>query len=296
MPRKKTTEEFINSALVAHNGKYSYGRTVYTNSNTKVLITCPTHGNFEQLPYDHTAGRGCRHCGNNAPYTTESFIEKAVKVHGSMYTYSNTNYINNKTKVSITCPVHGEFMQSPAAHIVSKQGCKECGHSKVSAGQVLTTEQFIEKAIKIHGDKYDYSLVDYNRHDIKVTIICKEHGKFEQKPSYHLGGSNCIECSTVLSKFQFNPIKETTLYYVYFPECDLYKIGITNRTVEERFYGSGLKVSILDTRVYPNGYLAWKHEQKIIKENIRCKYDGKPILYAGNSELFTLNIFPKGIK
>lgn len=62
-------------------------------------------------------------------------------------------------------------------------------------GKRLTKEEFVEKSIKAHGNKYDYSLVDYKNNSTKVVIICPIHGKFEQKPIHHMNGHECFKCS-----------------------------------------------------------------------------------------------------
>ena len=58
----------------------------------------------------------------------------------------------------------------------------------------MTTEEFIQKAKAVHGDKYDYSKVEYVNANIKVCIICPKHGEFWQKPKKHLLGQNCAKC------------------------------------------------------------------------------------------------------
>ena len=110
-------------------------------------------------------------------------------IHNGKYVYDKSSYIDTHHNIKIICPSHGEFPQTPHAHLRG-QGCPECGGSKK-----LTTEQFIEKARKIHGDKYDYSKVIYNGYDKEVTIICPIHGEFQQKPSYHLNGCGCQKCN-----------------------------------------------------------------------------------------------------
>ena len=296
MPKRLSQEEFISRAHQKHNNFYTYDNVTYIHSDTKVLITCPLHGDFEQRPYDHMAGRGCSKCNVGEINSLSTFIEKATLVHNGKYDYSKTMYINSKTKVIITCPTHGDFEQAPSSHIHAKQGCKLCGHIRVANKQTLTTETFIQKAKTIHGDKYDYSKVNYINHDLPVTITCNKHGDFEQKPIYHLGGSNCQQCSAEMSKLQFNPDKETILYYVYFPKYDVYKIGITSRTIKQRFYCDNIDYTVLASKTYKTGYTAWKQEQRILNKYLDVKYDGPPILYAGNSELFVTNIFPKGFK
>ena len=84
-----------------------------------------------------------------------------------------------------TCKIHGDFLQGPANHINSKQGCPKC------AGQNKTNLEFIEEVIKIYGDKYDYSKVNYINATTKIIIICKIHGDFEQRPCSHLNVQRC---------------------------------------------------------------------------------------------------------
>ena len=121
-------------------------------------------------------------------YTTNDFIKIASLIHRNKYSYSKTNYVHSKIKVIVTCKEHGDFYQLPAIHI-NGQGCRTC------AGRNTTNEQFIEKAKKIHGDKYDYSLVDYKKAKEKVKIICQKHGIFEQVADKHLQGSGCRNCA-----------------------------------------------------------------------------------------------------
>lgn len=127
-------------------------------------------------------------------YTTETFIEEARKIHRDKYDYSQVKYVNSRTKVKIICPKHGIFEQTPHGHLTGR-GCYKCGNKKQQQSRCLTTEQFIEKARKIHGNKYDYSLVEYKKNSIKVKIICPKHGVFEQTPVTHLRGSGCRRCT-----------------------------------------------------------------------------------------------------
>ena len=191
--RKDGKEKFIQKAESIHGDKFNYSKVEYVNSKTKVLITCKVCGHsFLQMPYSHLAGFGCPYCAGLAKHTTESFIQKAKQIHGDKYDYSKVDYVNNKTKVLITCKVCGaEFWQAPDNHLKGC-GCPECRYIE----QRLTTEQFIEKAKQVHGDKYDYSKVDYKNCSTKVCIICPKHGEFWQIPSIHLSGKGCPECNT----------------------------------------------------------------------------------------------------
>ena len=126
--------------------------------------------------------------------STKEFIEKAKKIHGDKYDYNKTFFKNNQTKLIITCPIHGDFEQYPYHHLRGS-GCKQCGFDKIHNAKKDSVEIFIEKAKKIHGDKYDYSKVEYANTDTKVCIICPEHGEFWQSPSNHLQGQGCKQCS-----------------------------------------------------------------------------------------------------
>ena len=184
--------KFIEKAKQVHGDKYDYSKVNYIDSHTKVCIICPIHGEFWQIPNSHLKGKGCSKCGIiNATLKrrskTEEFINKAREVHGNKYDYSKVEYLNNHTKVCIICPIHGEFWQTPYSHL--KHGCPKCSNNKR-----LTTEEFIEKSRKVHGDKYDYSKVKYINNSTKVCIICPIHGEFWQKPQNHMQGKGCLKC------------------------------------------------------------------------------------------------------
>jgi hypothetical protein len=123
-------------------------------------------------------------------WTTKSFIDACNYIHGGRYRYDKTEYVRRDKKVIIICPVHGDFEQTPGNHLYG-YGCPVCaGVNK------LTPETFIAKAKKVHGEKYDYFLVtgDISSHR-KVTIICPEHGAFQQTPTGHLSGKGCLKCA-----------------------------------------------------------------------------------------------------
>lgn len=119
---------------------------------------------------------------------TNKFIEKANKIHNKKYNYFKFIYINNHIKGIITCPIHGNFLQTPGNHLQYHECPKCAGNLK------YTIEKFIEKSNKIHKNKYDYSEVKYINDNTKITIICPNHGKFLQKPYHHLDGKGCKKC------------------------------------------------------------------------------------------------------
>ena len=126
---KLTTKEFIKKAKLKHNNKYNYSLIDYEDSKTKVKIICPEHGIFEQQPYAHLNGQGCKICSGKYKYSNSEFIKKVKLKHNNKYDYSLTNYINNKTKIKIICPKHGLFEQNPKSHLQGK-GCFKCNESK----------------------------------------------------------------------------------------------------------------------------------------------------------------------
>lgn len=183
------TKTFIQKSKKIHNNKYNYSKTNYIDCFTKITIICAEHGEFLQSPCSHVNGVGCPKCGGHFKLTFEDFIQRAKEIHGNKYDYSKVQYINNQTKVTIVCPKHGEFKQTPSLHI-NGSGCLICSGVKKS-----TRIEFIEKARKIHGNKYNYSKVEYKNNKVKVIIICPEHGEFEQTPNSHLHGYGCLDCS-----------------------------------------------------------------------------------------------------
>ena len=196
MPRRKTTEEFIQDAIKVHKELYDYSKVKYKNSSTKVIIICKKHGEFGQRPSDHLQGKGCSKCGKmkNKGFSTKQFIEKAIKVHCNKYDYSKVEYKNCDTRVNIICKIHGIFTQTPYYHLTSLSG----GCSKCSGNYKYSSEEWIEKAKELYGDKYDYSKVNYIGARKKIIIICKSHGEFKQEPSNHLNNHGCPKCANNL--------------------------------------------------------------------------------------------------
>lgn len=126
-------------------------------------------------------------------HDTESFIEKAMTVHGDKYDYSKVQYNGLRRKVCIVCPEHGEFWQTPEKHLLGR-GCRLCANKKISKARKDTLADFLRKAKAVHGENYDYSHVDYIDSRTKVEIICKKHGSFHVIPAMHLKGVGCPIC------------------------------------------------------------------------------------------------------
>ena len=188
--RQRITKEiFISRSKEIHKNRYDYSKIEWINTNTDVCIVCPIHGNFWQKPKYHLLGNGCQKCFATPESSTEEFIKKAKAIYGDTYDYSKVDYKGNKENVCIICPKHGEWWMSPNNHLRGHR-CPGCfGTPKYS------NEKFIEKARKVHGDKYDYSKVEYDGNKKKVCIICPKHGEFWQCAQTHMQGSGCPKCT-----------------------------------------------------------------------------------------------------
>lgn len=184
---KLNTEEFIFKAKIIHGDKYLYPKTNYNGAHSRLIVTCPIHGDFTIIATNHLSGRGCPKCTKHYKRNTEEWIDEAKSIHGIFYDYSKTEYINNHTKVCIICPIHGEFRQLPSEHLKGK-GCPVC------EDKVYDRNSFILKSKRIHHNKYDYSKTEYVNYTTKTCIICPIHGEFWQTPGSHLSGKGCPIC------------------------------------------------------------------------------------------------------
>jgi hypothetical protein len=210
--KKSNTNDFIDKARQIHGDKYDYSKVEYKYANEQIIIICKEHGEFLQTPNGHLVGRGCRLCAikinsNKLRKTQQQFIKEAIEIHGNKYDYSKVEYENNLTEVIIICKEHGEFLQTPSNHLNGK-GCYLCGRFKINEKCKYTTQEFIEKAKHIHGDKFDYSQTIYTNCDENVIIICKEHGEFEQTPTTHLKSTFCCQKCVLLNKGKWNSISQ----------------------------------------------------------------------------------------
>lgn len=197
MRTKMTYELFELKAKEIHNDKYIYYQD-YKKSNIKVKITCKECGNtFYQTPNNHLSGKGCLICSRKQKHSTKKktfteFEKESSIVHKGKYVY-HQDYMNNKTQVTITCPIHGDFYQSPNDHLAG-HGCQKCWGEKLSKQQTYTTEEFIELANKKHNNGYEYCS-KYKNGAEYIDILCKKCGNvFKQIPYAHLNGQGCPYC------------------------------------------------------------------------------------------------------
>jgi hypothetical protein len=307
-----TQDEFIARARAKHGDKYDYSQAVYMGNDMAVKIICPIHGSFEQRAYNHAwRGQGCRACNSSPLLTMDLFVARAREIHGNIYDYSRTSLQHTKARVTITCKYHGPFEQTPDNHLHSTNptGCPECGKVQRGRAQALTTAQFIRKAQATHGlGAYDYSLVDYVRGDDKVKIICPLHGVFEQGAYSHAARAGCPACgqervraSSALEWFKQAEGRVSTIYFLHIFNDDeeFYKVGITCRSVKERYRNGGLNsysYEILAQHSSPDAARIYDWEQSILETFAHLRYWPK-LRFGGETECFSsadeiLAIFP----
>ena len=191
-----STTEFIEKHRRIFGDKYDYSKTDLDNrQDNKICIICPEHGEYYKTPTAHLKS-GCPKCNQpNHGMDTARFIEAAKKVHGDKFDYSKSEYKGIYTKVIVTCPTHGDILVSPN-NFIRGFGCKKCAaEAQAAMLKARAANEFEEKARLIHGDKYDYSKVEYKTAHDKVCIICPEHGEFWQDPNHHLMGNQCPQCA-----------------------------------------------------------------------------------------------------
>ena len=295
-------KKFIRNSKKVHRNKYDYSKVDYVNAKTEVTIICPVHGSFKQKPEKHfNRKHGCPSCGGTKRATTPEFIEKAKKVHGNKYEYMLVNYKGTYEKVQIVCHEHGVFKQTAKDHL-NGCGCPKCG------GRIpLTQNDFVMRSIKTHNNKYDYSLVKYTTDKIKVSIICPDHGKFEQTPNAHMNGQGCPRCKPygIYSETVFEENEELKqipgrLYLLRFIDIsdgtDFLKIGITRRSIATKFSSgySNYKYEVLIDKKLEM-YEAFVLEQHILRVFEHVKFTPKAP-FAGRTECFTTDYTHQIIK
>lgn len=187
-------DTFVKQAKEKHGNKYEYSKVNYKKITDKVCIICPEHGEFWQQAKSHLYGVGCPICSGNYKKDTNMFIKQSKVIHGNKYNYSLCEYINDNTKVKIICNKHGIFEQRPNHHLRGI-GCPLCGREIIGIKNSLDTEKFIEKANRVHNNKYRYDKSYYKSSFDLVTITCPNHGDFQQVASYHLYGNGCPKCN-----------------------------------------------------------------------------------------------------
>lgn len=242
--------------------------------------------------------------------TTQDFISKSRKVHKNKYSYKDCNYINQKTKVTLICRLHGEFTQTPKQHLQGK-GCVQCGIITASSKNKQSTQDFIKKALSIHNNLYDYSTTVYIDSNTKLKIICELHGEFLQFPYNHLQGHECNFCaaekkrenSTGWTVSSWTNSAKNSKYFDIFkvyilklsnPNETFYKIGRTYRKTSARISDIPYDCEVIHTisKKDPKFIFDLEHE---LKRNYKLyKYIPK-IIFNGMQECFNISLPIKDI-
>ena len=200
-------EEFLKRMNIVFGNFYDFSESVYINLLTKVKCICPKHGEFWSRPDHLMNGHGCPKCAiekkaNKERLTIEEVKSRIDKVFNKKYDTSKIQYKNLYEKITLICPIHGEFEQTPYNHTLQQQGCPQCACESNAIKITKDTEWFLEKARIIHGDRYDYSETVYTKAKEKLCVICHEkddggyeHGRFWLTPHAHLSHSGgCPKC------------------------------------------------------------------------------------------------------
>jgi very-short-patch-repair endonuclease/uncharacterized C2H2 Zn-finger protein len=225
--KKINTDIFIKKAILIHEGKYDYSKTIYKNSKTPVIIICKEHGEFNQIAHEHLKGSGCPKCYKSYKLNTDLFIKKANKKHNFLYEYKKTYYKFSKQEVIITCKTHGDFKQKPYAHL-NGQGCPMCNKSK---GENIIINFLNENNIKYEYQKsfdlcknkrklkFDFYLSDYNlciefdgvQHDNNIEYFGGIRGLKYRKNNDLIKNNYCKENNIKLIRIKYNDNIENCL-------------------------------------------------------------------------------------
>lgn len=256
-----TTQAFVEKAKALYGDEYSYTEVVYSTSSSKVVLTCSKGHRYKQTPNAHLAGNGCLDCwkmtvGTHNTSNTTEFVRKAKLVHGESFDYSNVSYVRDNIPVEMTCYAGHKFKQVPNAHLAGK-GCRECAKKVIGEYHKIDREEFIARAIAIHGSEYDYSKVVYEASNIGVKIGCRNGHTFTVRPNNHLSGQGCGICRP-------GGYSKTSSGNLYILSCgDMTKVGITNKSPEVRAgqisksFGSDFEV-----------YASWNFEDGSVPRSI----------------------------
>lgn len=261
--RRLTTSEFIRRSIEIHKDIYDYSKVVYISCYNPVILICPIHGEFRQRASKHLEGYGCLKCARSLLRSAQDdFILEASARNNNIYDYSQTVYVDQKTDIKVICSIHGCFCIKPKIHLQG-HGCQKCGYDKLLVG----SDEFIKRAIAIHGSRFDYTKVNYTGILKEVDIICQIHGVFRQTPQSHLNGAGCQLCS-VSSGHQaiYNYIKS-----LYFNDIILNDRGALDG-LELDIYLSDLRIGIEYHGLYWHSYDSKetldernKHHHKFLK-------------------------------
>ena len=285
MPVKFSLDDFLRRSIQHHGDLYNYSKVVYTSIMGKVTITCPVHGEFNQVARYHMDGAGCPKCtgtriSDSKRVNFTLWLSSCRQVHGDTYKYRRSSYKGAYSLVDIKCPIHGIFQQRAYSHRAG-HGCPKCAGESNARLQSYTQQSFISACKQVHSDKYSYMDTVYDGCYSPITVSCPAHGNFTIRAYYHLQGGQCPACLI--------PNKSTV-------ESNLYEallslgIDVTSRS------RSVLKNRELDIH-FPDNKLAievnglyWHSEEYIepsyhLSKTLDCKKQGIQLLHFWDVEI-----------
>lgn len=240
---------------------------------------------------------------------TEYFIAQSRLIHGDFYSYSKVDWVSDTDKVTITCPIHGDFLQTPNSH-KSGLGCPYCGRSSAREKQTLKFSDFVNRSKEIHGDKYEYFEDEFTNTANKTKIRCVKHNNtFYQKPNKHLAGQGCSLCGreSITQKQRDNNLEPWThhgwvkkaqrskhfdSFKVYVIKCwnedeTFYKIGRSFNKIKKRFKGLLMPYNyeVIKYIEHEDGLEICRIEHELLRLNKANKYVPK-IKFGGGNECF----------
>lgn len=200
--------------------RYDFSNAVYTKSSERMTgVVCPDHGEFSQYSGRFRKGWGCPQCGVNFRVLqkrtpVDKLVSDLKETHGNKYDYSKIGFVRMNSKITVTCPTHGDFKITANHHYYRKQGCAECenlakktrivNYRGLSAASKIrnTGVDFFKNCADSHNGKYTYPDQEYKGAKTKITAICPEHGEFEQSAWKHLSGKGCKKCGAYTPQWE----------------------------------------------------------------------------------------------
>ena len=179
--KSKYTQKFIKEAIQRYGDIYEYSKTDRIDNNlTKVIITCPIHGDFLVDPQYFLRSPHCKGCPecNPSPFRKKSLAVFMEDLHKIFPEYEEVNgkteYVNISTDIHLFCTKHHiEFVSRPGNLLQGKCGCPECVRENVSKSRVkLGKKKFEEEVVNVL--KEDYDLGEYSSADEKIKVHCKK--------------------------------------------------------------------------------------------------------------------------
>lgn len=176
------TKSFIQKSKAIHGDKYDYTSTTYVRAKDKVTIRCPKHGDFQQIPYSHMAGKGCIKCRGESTSKLKTlnvadFVMISNKVHGHRYSYAKSKYSSSKSKITVTCHTHGDFEQEAGSHMRGT-GCPSCMFRREAVNHVylLASPTKVKIGVSVDPDRRFRTLKVETPFDFKVVGVWRGEG------------------------------------------------------------------------------------------------------------------------